>query len=448
MGGKRERGLYELYGDDPERADALIFGRRTVEDEGVGRRGFLARAGLAAVSAAVGANIPFAGYMPGGLIPAALAQTPTAKGPKLLQMDGKDANLVILGERPLVAETPEALLDDEVTPNAKFFIRNNGQIPDPPGDPEAWKITVDGEVNTKLELSVGELKRRFPQVSYKLQLECGGNGRGFFVPETRGNQWSNGAIGNAEWTGVRLADVLKAAGLKPGAVYTAHYGVDLHLSGDPARPTISRGVPIAKAMEEHSLIALAMNGRPIPNVHGLPVRLVLPGWPGSASQKWLTRIWIRDKVHDGPGMGGTSYRVPIVPMVPGGTTPDANMRIMESMPVRSIVTNPANGAEFAAGTRRIALKGAAWAGEKTVRAVHVSVDYGESWATAQLGNPANKYSWQRWTASVTVPSEGYYELWSRATDSDGKPQPHAPANWNPSGYGANPFHRVAVLVKA
>lgn len=449
MAGKRERGLLELYRDDPARADALVFGRRT----GASRRGFLKGAGLTGLGAAVGASIPFAGNMPAGLVPAAFAQTPAADpakaaGPKLLRMDGKDGGLVVLGDKPLVAETPEHLLDDDTTPTAKFYVRNNGQVPEATANPDAWKIKIDGEVNTPLELSLGELKQRFQARTYRLQLECGGNGRSAFTPEARGNQWGNGGMGCAEWTGIPLRDVLQAAGLKSSAVYTAHYGADPHLSGNPNQVTLSRGVRLEKAMEQHSLIVFAMNGQPLPTIHGGPVRLLYPGWAGSASHKWVTRIWVRDKEHDGQGMTSTSYRTPRVPMIPGGKADDANMMILESMPVRSIVTSPANGAELPNGARQINLRGAAWAGDKTVRQVDVSIDYGQSWHKADLAQPRNRYDWQRWTASVALPTQGYYEIWSRATDQDGKMQPHVAANWNPQGYGGNAFHRVAVLVKA
>jgi len=241
---------------------------------------------------------------------------------------------------------------------------------------------------------------------------------------------------------------LNAAGLKSSAVYTAHFGADPHLSGDPSRQSLSRGVRLEKAMEEHSLIVFQMNGQALPNIHGGPVRLLYPGWPGSVSHKWVTRIWIRDREHDGQGMRGTSYRVPIAPMIPGGKADESNFRILESMPVRAIITNPANGTELPDGTRRIALRGAAWAGEKTVRQVDVSIDYGASWRKADLGQPRNKYDWQRWTATVMLPSHGYYEIWCRATDSDGMMQPHVAPNWNPQGYGGNPINRIAVLVKA
>jgi DMSO/TMAO reductase YedYZ molybdopterin-dependent catalytic subunit len=443
-----ERSLDELYVQDSERADAAVFGRRT----DVSRRGFLNGAGLAAMGAAVGGAIPFAANMPGGLIPAAMAQGAPSAGsgapaaPKLLDFPGKEKGLVVLGDRPLVAETPESMLDDATTPIGKFFIRNNGLIPPENTQGDAWKLVVEGEVNTRIELTLGDLKQRFKPKTYRMVLECGGNGRSFFSPPGRGNQWTNGGAGCAEWTGVPLADVLKAAGVKPSAKYTGHYGADPHLSGDTTKDTVSRGMPMAKAMDPNNLIVWAMNGQPLPNIHGGPVRLVVPGWPGSLSAKWLKRIWVRDKEHDGQGMTGTSYRVTIVPMVPGGKPDDKNFRILESMPVRSIISSPANGAKLAAGTRQLALRGAAWAGDLTVKAVDVSVDFGATWTRVKLEQTKNRYDWNRWTASVKLPSDGYYEVWARATDSTGRMQPHIAGNWNPQGYGANPMHRIAVLV--
>jgi DMSO/TMAO reductase YedYZ molybdopterin-dependent catalytic subunit len=441
MSDRIERSLEELYGD-PERADALIFGRKA----GVGRRGFLGGTGLAAIGAAVGGAIPFAANMPSGFVPAAFAQgAEPPKGPEYLNFPGKSDKLVVLGDRPLVAETPENMLDDDTTPTDKFFIRNNGPTPEPASNVDGWKIVIDGEVNQKLELTLGELKSRFRPVTRRLILECGGNGRSYFTPQARGNQWTNGGAGCAEWTGVRLVDVLQAAGVKPSAVYTGHYGADRSLA-DPTKDAISRGVPIRKAMDENNLIVFAMNGQPLSNIHGGPVRLLVPGWPGSVSSKWLTRVWVRDKVHDGAGMGGTSYRVAIKPMVPGDRVDPDNFRDLESMPVRSIITSPANGTSFGKEVREVKLRGAAWAGDLTVRQVDVSTDYGATWQTVKLEGPKNPYDWQRWTATVLVPSEGYYEIWTRATDSKGIMQPHTAGNWNPQGYGANPMHRVAIRI--
>ncbi len=429
---RQERSFQELYRDDPERADALAWGRR----------GALKGAALAAMGTALGASIPFASRMPAGLLPAALAQGQA--GPQLLQMEGK-APLIIQGERPLVAETPEHLLDDDITPADKFFIRNNGQIPEvATGDPRAWKISVTGEVGTPLELTVGELEARFEVVTRRLQLECGGNGRSAFAPQTSGNQWGNGAIACAEWTGVRLRDVLRAAGIKESARFTGHHGSDSHLSAQGE--AISRGMRIAKAMDEDTLIAFRMNGQPIPHINGAPVRLIVPGWPGSLSQKWFTRIELLAEPHRGRGMGGTSYRVPVRPIVPGSRNNGADFVDMESMPVRSILTSLAHGTRMPAGTRDVALRGKAWAGDLSVRAVDVSIDFGATWQPAQVAAPANRHAWQTWTASVRLPSDGYFEIWHRATDSEGRMQPHAAANWNPQGYGANAVSRAAILV--
>ena len=192
----------------------------------------------------------------------------------------------MLFRSPLVAETPESLLDDATTPTDKFYIRNNGvTLTEATKTPDAWKFVVDGEVNQKLELTLADLKSKFRPVTQRMVLECGGNGRSFFTPQARGNQWTNGGAGCAEWTGVRLADVLRAAGLKPSAIFTGHYGADPHLSGDASKPSLSRGVPMKKAMDPNNLIVWAMNGKPLELIHGFPVRLVIPGWPGSVSSK-------------------------------------------------------------------------------------------------------------------------------------------------------------------
>lgn len=443
---KRERSLEELY-RDPERADALLYGRKT----GTSRRGFLGGAGVAAMGAMVGGSIPFSQNMPTGFVPAAFAQSapaaaPDKKGPQNLEFPGKDKGLVVIGDRPLVAETPEHLLDDDTTPTAKFFIRNNGNPPEMPANPDAWKLAIDGEVNKPLDMTLANLKKNYKPQTLRMVLECGGNGRSFYSPPASGNQWTNGGAGCAEWTGVRLSDVLKTAGVKPSGIYTAHYGADAHLSGDPKRLTLSRGARIEKAMEPECMLVWAMNGKPLENIHGGPLRLMIPGWPGSLSHKWLTKITIRDKEHDGPGMTGTSYRVSINPMIPGTKADPKNFKILESMPVRSIITSPSNGTKLAAGTREIKLRGASWAGDLTVKDVELSADFGQTWSKAQLQPAKNRFDWQRWTATLKLPTDGYYEIWSRATDSKGTMQPHVAPFWNPSGYGGNPYHRIAVLI--
>jgi len=428
-----ERGLFELYRDDPERADALVFGRRSGPD----RRGFLKGAGLATMGAVLGATIPFHRNMPAGWIPAALADQDQG-----FVIAGKEG-LRVLNDRPVNAETPPHLLDDPITPTERFFIRNNG-IPPENTDPEGWTLVIDGEVERPLKLSIADLKRNFEVVTLALQLECGGNGRAFFDPPARGNQWTYGAVGCALWTGVRLKDLLEAAGVKPSAVYTAHYGADTDVSGDPNKIPISRGVPIEKAMNPYNLVAFAMNGGPIHPMNGAPLRLVIPGWPGSCSHKWLQRIWIRDRVHDGPKMTGTSYRVPRYPVAPGEKVPKEDFVIIHSMPVKSVITAPKTGIEHPKD-RVLEVRGHAWAGDNFVTRMDISIDFGRSWIRAELDPPDNPYAWQHWRAKIRFPIAGYYEIWARATDDEGRMQPFR-IPWNPKGYLNNSMHRIAVRV--
>jgi DMSO/TMAO reductase YedYZ molybdopterin-dependent catalytic subunit len=432
MSDRKERDLFELYAEDPEKADRILFGRIPNPD----RRGFLRGAGLTAMAAMLGTTIPFHRFMPSGFIPVALAEEP-------FLITGKQ-DLTILNDRPVNAECPAHLLDDEVTPTSRLFVRNNG-IPPEMVDAETWTLSVDGEVENALELTIADLKRDFEVLSLQLQLECGGNGRSFFEPKARGNQWTVGAIGCCEWTGVRLADVLKAAGVKDAAVYTAHYGADSHLSGDADKLPISRGVPIDKALSPYNLIAFAQNGGPIHPMNGAPLRLVIPGWPGSCSQKWLTRVQLRDRIHDGPKMTGKSYRVPEYPVAPGESVPKDAFQIIESMPVKSLITYPESGIEIPADKPTLAVRGHAWAGDNQVSAVDLSIDFGATWIKADLREPANPYAWQHFAAEIEFPEKGYYEIWARASDDEQRMQPFAIA-WNPKGYLNNSMHRISVRV--
>ena len=433
-----KRGIHELYQADPIQADELVFGRKS---DPVSRRGFLTRSGLIAMSTAIGASIPFADLMPAGLIPAALAQSTEP-----FVIKGKE-QLTVLNDRPVNAETPAHLLDDDVTPAKYLFVRNNGTPPATDNiDPDAWKLEISGESALRpVTLSIGELKQRFKQYSYQLQLECGGNGRSEFVPPAHGNQWTVGAVGCPEWTGVRVRDVLDFVGVGDDAVYLAYYGADTHLSGDPTKAPISRGVPIHKALENESLIAWAMNGEDIPALNGYPLRLVCAGWPGSVSGKWLRKLLVRNIVHDGEKMTGDSYRVPCKPVAPGSEVPEDQMCIIESLPVKSLVTFPRSGIEHPLATR-LAVRGHAWAGDRSVKAVHVSVDFGATWQKAKLRAPANRLAWQHWDTEVEFPQTGYYEVWARATDSTGRSQPMVLPGWNPKGYLNNACHRIAVQV--
>ena len=422
----KKRDVGEFFAEDPEKADLEFFGRVSNPD----RRGFLKKAGLATMATMVGASIPFHRNMPAGLVPAAFASENV--------LVGKDG-LTLLNDRPVNAETPPEFLDDAITPTNRHFIRNNG-LPPEDVDPATWTLTVDGFVDNSMELTIADLRAQFEVVTMALTIECGGNGRAFFDPPAKGNQWTYGAVACSEWTGVRLKDVLEKAGVQSNVVYTAHYGADGHLSGDAGKLPISRGVPIAKAMTDNILIAFEMNGEALHPMNGAPLRLVVPGWPGSCSQKWLRRIELRDQVHDGPKMTGTSYRVPAYPVAAGDEVPKEDFNIIERMPVKSLVTFPANGADIGMSTE---VRGHAWSGDRSIDGVEVSTDFGATWTAAELDAPANSGAWQNFRASVDLPVAGYYEIWARATDSAGEAQPHA-IDWNPKGYLNNSMHRVGV----
>lgn len=433
MNGKNKLGLSELYRRMPTEADKLLWGHQPT----LGRRGFLSKGATFAVGAALGMSIPFSKNMPAGLIPAAFA---AVNAPD--QIEGKDG-LIVLNDRPVNAETPAHLLDDDITPNNRVFVRNNGVAPTNI-NPNNWTLDIGGESCTRAaSFTIAQLKERFETVTLQLQLECGGNGRNEFVPAASGNQWTIGAIACPTFTGVRLRDVLNYCGVNADAQYIGYYGADSHLSGDPDLVPISRGVPMAKAMERESLIAWEMNGEEIPLQNGYPLRLVLGGWPGSVSGKWLKKIVIRNQVHDGAKMAAPSYSVPKVAVAPGSKVPNENMKIIESMPVKSLISFPQSGIEHDF-RERLVIRGHAWAGDDQVSGVFISIDFGATWLPSALQPAANRLAWQNFQTWVQFPEAGYYEIWARAMDTQGRSQPMVVPGWNPRGYLNNACHRIAV----
>ena len=426
--------LNEIYQKDRIAADKMLWDRETST---INRRGFLKHSGLLSLSATLGMSIPFARNMPAGLIPAAYAADNASD-----VIEGKEG-LIVLNDRPINAETPAHLLDDEVTPNRYMFVRNNG-IPPENINPETWELRIEGEsCITPTTFTIYDLRARFEEVTLQLQLECGGNGRSEFAPAASGNQWTTGAVGCPTFTGVRLRDVLNFCGVAQDAVYVGYYGADTHTSGDPNLDPISRGVPITKAMERESLIAWAMNGEDIPLQNGYPLRLVCGGWPGSVSGKWIHRIVIRDRVHDGEKMAPPSYTVPASSVAPGSRVPDEDMRIIESMPVKSLITFPQSGIahDF---RQRLTVRGHSWAGDDQISGVFLSIDFGATWLPTAVASPANRLAWQSFQSWVQFPEPGYYEVWARAMDSQGRSQPMVVPGWNPRGYLNNACHRIAV----
>lgn len=403
------------------------------------RRNFVKKTGLGSLAGILGLDIVYGANIPENYTLLGL------QDPDPFQMFNKDKEMVVLNSKPWNMEAVAHLLDDRITPNKYMFIRNNGLVPENI-DAKEWTITFDGEsIKEKKTFTLDELKTRFPHHTYQLTLECGGNGRSEFDPPAKGNQWTIGAVGCATWTGVRLKDVLKDIGIKDDAVYIGYHAADQHLSRDPNKEPISRGVPISKAMMDETLLAFKMNGEDIPLVHGYPLRLVCGGWPASTSGKWVNRISVRNIVHDGEKMTGTSYKVPCNPVAPGEEVKDEDMCIIESMPVKSLITYPKSGAMIPKG-KKLNIRGHAWAGELEISKVSYSIDFGATWSECLLEKPANRLAWQHFKASIGFPKSGYYEVWARATDANGVSQPMLLPGWNPKGYLNNACHRIAVKV--
>ena len=403
------------------------------------RRSFVKKATLGSFVALLGTDIVFGSNMLKGYTPLALQETDPFK------LFKKHKEMVVLNNRPWNMEAQAHLLNDAITPTTKMFIRNNGRIPEDI-DVSTWTLTIDGEsVQKKKTYTLDELKSKFKQYTYQLTLECGGNGRSEFNPPAKGNQWTIGAVHCAEWTGVRLKDILDNVGIKNNAVYIGYHSADTHLSGDPTKEPISRGVPMSKALQDETLIAFKVNGKDIPLAHGYPLRLVASGWPASASGKWLNRISVRDKIHDGTKMKGKAYRVPCESVAPGTTVKDEDMCIIESMPVKSLITSPKSGGMIKEG-KSLKIRGHAWAGELEVAKVSCSIDFGATWQSTILQQPSNRLAWQNFSATINFPKKGYYEVWAKATDSNGVSQPMILPGWNPKGYLNNACHRIAIKV--
>ena len=404
------------------------------------RREFVKKATLSGFATLIGAHIVNGASMPEGYIPLAL------EGQDPFKLFNKSQEMTVLNDKPWNIESKAHLLDDKITPAKAMFVRNNGKMPEQI-DVNSWTITFDGEaVEQKKTYTLAELKSKFKQYTYQLTLECGGNGRSEFNPPAKGNQWTVGAVACAQWTGVRLKDVLEDVGIKSNAVYIGYHAADIHLSGDPKKEPISRGVPMHKALEDETLLAFKMNSEDIPAVHGFPLRLVVGGWPASASGKWLNGISVRDRVHDGTKMMGKAYRVPCKPVAPESKVKDEDMCIIESMPVKSLITFPKSGVIIKKG-KTLPVRGHAWAGDLEVSKMEYSIDFGVTWTTCEVSKPINRLAWQHFDARVNFPDTGYYEVWARATDSNGSSQPMIVPGWNPKGYLNNACHRIAVKVK-
>ncbi len=355
----------------------------------------------------------------------------------MIAANGTKPGLVTHEDPAYNAEPPVHGLDAPLTPLSRLFVRNNGAIQDIDLAPERWRLTIDGEVERPFVLTAAELERAFPIARVTSVLECAGNGRSLYADKTDGLPWGLGAVGCLVFEGVRLADILARARVKPSAVYLGHESPDRTAAGKPA---LSRGLPIAKALAPETLVAFRVNGEPLPALHGGPLRIVAPGFPGSAWQKWLTRIWVRDREHDGARMTGLDYRLPRRPVRPGETPDPADFAVIEGMPPRALITSHPAGSIVAAGAETL-LGGWAWGHGRAVASVGVSLDGGDRWIEAALApEPDERFAWRRFEARIMAPA-GSFTILARATLADGETQP-LEAMWNPKGYCNNACQRL------
>lgn len=386
------------------------------------------------------------------IIPKGGKVKPSRSAPGIFMQNCPDAlkaakpRLVVMPDMAFNAEALPLHLDSDITPIGDFFVRNNGTLP-VVGDEgiASWSVEIEGEVARAASFSVADLRNMFPSVSVTSVLECAGNGRAFFDPATDGVQWRHGAVGCARWTGIRLRDVLQHVGVRDAAIYTGHYSPDVKVGG--ISPALSRGLPIQKALAEETLLAFEMNGEPLPLLHGGPVRVVAPGFPGSAWQKWLTRIVLLDREHDGEKMTGTDYRLPTVPITPGKDLDPAEFAVITDIPVKALITHPVAGF-IAQHQSQIEIRGFAWSGHDPVASLAISINGGMSWMRAELDALPDRFAWRRFRAVAELEATGPVEVIARATSLAGRSQPLENPPWNPRGYCNNTVHRVAGNVLA
>ena len=275
--------------------------------------------------------------------------------------------LIVRSDNPQDLETPAHLLTSWLTPNDLFYVRSHFYTPSV--SLNDWTLVVDGEVDRPLEIRFDGFDR-FETVRQVVTLECAGNGRAFFEPRVAGVQWEKGAVGTAAWEGVRLADILRAAGLRSSARYVWLDGAD---RGVGRAPDFVRSLPIDKALDPVTLLAFRMNGETLPVPHGFPLRAVVAGWEGAYSIKWLTHITVSSQDHDGPFVQ-SGYRRPIHPVRPGALVAAADMVPVKELPVKSLITSFVPGATVP--YQAVEVGGFAWVGDAEIDGVDVSTDGG------------------------------------------------------------------------
>ncbi len=366
----------------------------------------------------------------GAVVPAWLGRGSLAAWADDLRAQG---GLLVRSSYPLDAETPVEAFDRFLTPNDRFFVRSHFGPPATTLAP--WSLEVDGLVAKPVTLSLADLASKHENVTIPAVLQCSGNGRAYFQPTIPGVGWDRGAVGNAEWTGVRLADILGAAGIKAGAAHVQLHGADL--PPHPKTPAFFRSIPLDRALAANTLVATAMNGEPLPRLHGGPLRLIVPGWAGNHWIKWLRKVTV--STDEAPGFYmQTGYKVPRVPTPPGVDLKPADLVSVTTLNVKSLIARPLADTVLPAG--RIEIRGVAWTGDGTVNQVEVATGADQPWQPAQLQGPAVPGTWRTWTFGWNA-MPGKQTLRVRATDTNGQTQPES-SPWNKSGYLWNGIDHV------
>jgi len=348
--------------------------------------------------------------------------------------------LILQRTRPPLLETPMEVFDRSAfTPNDQFYVRWHwAGIPNEI-DVNGFRLTVHGHVNRTASLSLDELLA-LPRMELAAVNQCSGNSRGYFQPRVSGAQWSNGAMGNARWTGVSLNSVLDRAGVKAGAVQIRFKGLDDAVL--PEAPKLMKSLAIDHARDGEVMLAYAMNGEQLPLLNGFPLRLIVPGWYSTYWVKMLNDIEVLDQPDTNYWMK-TAYTIPDTPhaSVRPGETGFKSVPINRMVP-RSFITNIMAGERLQAGAPRLA-RGIAFGGDTGVARVDFSSDGGKRWQRTQLGKDEGKYSFRQWQLSFT-PAAGAQVLMVRCTSSSGETQPDTP-NWNPSGFMRNVIEPTPIV---
>ena len=358
------------------------------------------------------------------------------------------APLILLSDRPVLLETPRHYFVSTFTPTEAFFVRWHLQTIPNSVDLKEWRLRVEGNVERPLSLSFPDLVTRFKIVSVAAVDQCSGNSRSRLQPRVAGGQWGNGAMGNARWTGVRLREILDAAGVKSGSVQVQFEGLDRGLGPEGnGSNRFLKSLDWTNPVLDECLVAIAMNDEPLPMLNGFPVRLVVPGYFATYWLKAFSWIRVLDKPDDNYWMK-VAYRIPDTPR--GATTPEemksgkVGTVPIAKMPVRSFLISPDGSTKIPTGFP-LRLRGIAFSGGAGIKKVEVSTNNGANWDEARLGEDAGQYSFRTWSLEWIPKRSGRYQIAVRATDSKGNSQPDEGV-WNPGGYMWNKLERQEIVV--